>query len=79
MEVREEGGQEIFYVTEGYRFVTWDAVAEPSVTGAILNIQEGKLRPLQQYKKHEVKRVNNNAKQIAESVMVKEISKFLTS
>lgn len=46
MEVRDMGGQESFYVTEGYRFVTWDAVAEPSVHGAILQITEGKLRPI---------------------------------
>lgn len=46
MEVREENGQEIYYVTEGYRFVTWDAVAEPSVHGAILNIAEGRSRPM---------------------------------
>ncbi|MCK9557583.1 MAG: hypothetical protein M0R50_06030 [Candidatus Cloacimonetes bacterium] len=46
MDVRDQGGQETYYVTEGYRFVTWDAVAEPSVTGAILHICEGKLKPL---------------------------------
>jgi hypothetical protein len=45
MEVRDNGGQETYFVTEGYRFVTWDAVAEPSVSGAILHITEGKLRP----------------------------------
>ena len=31
MEIRDNGGQELYFVTEGYRFVTWDAVAEPSV------------------------------------------------
>ena len=46
MEVRDNGGQELYYVTEGYRFVTWDAVAEPSVTGAILQLCEGRLKPL---------------------------------
>jgi hypothetical protein len=46
MEVRDNGGSELYYVTEGYRFVTWDAVAEPSVSGAILHIAEGRLRPL---------------------------------
>ena len=46
MEIRENGGQELYYVTEGYRFVTWDAVAEPSVTGAVLQLCEGKLKPI---------------------------------
>lgn len=41
MEVAENNGQEIYRVCPGYSFVTWDAVAEPSVFGAILNIQEG--------------------------------------
>jgi len=45
MELRELNGQELYYVTEGYRFVTWDVVAEPSVTGAILHLTEGKLKP----------------------------------
>ncbi len=51
MEVVEQGGQEVYRVMPGYAFVTWDAVAEPSVNGAILNIQESmnrRLRPLRQ-------------------------------
>jgi len=55
----------------GYSFVTWDAVAEPSVNGAILNIQEGlnrKIRPIQKvrskfdkvtYERMLVKEINN--------------------
>lgn len=49
MEVSEDGGREVYRVLPGYAFVTWDAVAEPSVNGAILNIQEGlnrRIRPL---------------------------------
>lgn len=46
MEVRDQGGQETYIVSEGYRFVTWDCVCEPSVQGAILHICEGKLKPL---------------------------------
>lgn len=41
MEVVESGGHQRYHVMPGYAFVTWDAVAEPSVHGAILNIQEG--------------------------------------
>lgn len=53
MEMVEHNGHEIYRVMPGYAFVTWDAVAEPSVSGAILNIQEGlakKIRPLHQQK-----------------------------
>jgi len=49
MEVVENNGHQTYNVMPGYSFVTWDAVAEPSVSGAILNIQEGlskRLRPL---------------------------------
>ena len=51
MEVVEQNGQEVYRVMPGYAFVTWDAVAEPSVNGAILNIQESmnrRLKPIQQ-------------------------------
>lgn len=41
MEVRESGGEEFYEVLPGYAFVTWDAVAEPSVHGATLNVMEG--------------------------------------
>lgn len=51
MEIRDNGGEELYYVTEGYRFVTWDAVAEPSVTGAILQLVEGKLKPIRRANK----------------------------
>ncbi len=54
MEMVEHGGREAYRVMPGYAFVTWDAVAEPSVTGAVLNIQEGlakRLRPISK-KKH---------------------------
>ena len=40
MEVRESGGDEFYEVLPGYAFVTWDAVAEPSVHGATLNVME---------------------------------------
>jgi len=40
MEMHESDGRQTYVVLPGYSFVTWDAVAEPSVQGAILNIQE---------------------------------------
>lgn len=53
MEVVEHNGHEVYRVVPGYAFVTWDVVAEPSVSGAILNIQEGltrRLRPIKEQK-----------------------------
>lgn len=73
MEIRDNGGQELYYVTEGYRFVTWDAVAEPSVTGAILHLVEGRLRPLRR-----VKRVAES-KPAYGRMLQDEISAFLNS
>lgn len=40
MEAVNEGGEQYHNVLPGYQFVTWDAVAEPSVHGATLNIIE---------------------------------------
>lgn len=44
MEVHEDAGRQIYYVSDGYRFVTWDCVAEPSVSGAVLHLMESKNR-----------------------------------
>lgn len=51
MEMRESAGKQHYYVLPGYQFVTWDAVAEPSVHGANLNVMESlnkKLKPIQE-------------------------------
>lgn len=63
MEVVESHGQQVYRVMPGYSFVTWDAVAEPSVNGAILNIQEGilkRVRPLHEQKNQFSPEVYNN-------------------
>jgi hypothetical protein len=55
MEVVEHNGHEVYRVMPGYSFVTWDVVAEPSVSGAVLNIQEGlarRLRPVKEQRKN---------------------------
>jgi hypothetical protein len=72
MEVAESQGREIYRVMPGYAFVTWDAVAEPSVSGAVLNIQEGlnkKIRPLQ-------KMQDQFSPQTYQKKLVKEINKY---
>jgi len=74
MEVRDNGGQELYFVTEGYRFVTWDAVAEPSVTGAILQLCEGKLRPIKRFTAPVVKPA---PKPVYERMLCQEIEAFL--
>ena len=50
MEVEESGGKEHYRVMPGYQFVTWDCVAEPSVSGATLSVMEGlqrRVKPIQ--------------------------------
>jgi len=72
MEVSEQGGHEVYRVMPGYSFVTWDAVAEPSVNGAILNIQESlnrRIRPLAQQR-------DKFPRATYEKMLVKEINSF---
>lgn len=72
MEISEQNGKEIYRVLPGYSFVTWDVVAEPSVSGATLNIQEGlsrRIRPLQESK-------NKFRPEVYQDMLVKEINKY---
>lgn len=72
MEVVENAGKELYRVMPGYSFVTWDVVAEPSVNGAILQIQEGlnkRLRPI----KNERNKFSPSA---YNSMLVSEINRF---
>ncbi len=72
MEVVERDGSELYRVMPGYQFVTWDAVAEPSVSGAILQIQENlnrRLRPVRQQR-------NKFAPEVYRNLLVDEINKF---
>jgi hypothetical protein len=48
-----ESMQEAYEVLPGYRFVTWDTVAEPSVKEAELSVMESKQRMLSQKKQIE--------------------------
>ena len=43
-----EGGDEAYEVQPGFAFVTFDAVAEPSVTGTELMVMEGKQRQIRE-------------------------------
>jgi hypothetical protein len=72
MEMVENSGKDIYRVLPGYSFVTWDAVAEPSVNGAILNIQEGLNKRLRPIRKDQSK-FSPDAYQ---NMLVKEINSF---
>ena len=72
MEIVEHNGKDIYRVLPGYSFVTWDVVAEPSVTGAILNISEGlnkRIRPIQDKR-------NLFQPEVYQEMLVKEINKY---
>ena len=74
MEVVENAGKELYQVMPGYAFVTWDAVAEPSVNGAILNIQESLSRRLRPIKKDR----NQFSSDAYSALLVKEINNFFS-
>jgi hypothetical protein len=72
MEIVEHNGKDIYRVLPGYSFVTWDVVAEPSVSGAILNISEGlnkRIRPIQDKR-------NLFQPEVYQEMLVKEINKY---
>jgi hypothetical protein len=72
MEVCESHGSRQYIVMPGYAFVTWDVVADPSVNGAILNIQESlnrKLRPIKES-------ANKLGKRAYQAALVSEINRF---
>lgn len=72
MEVAEHHGNQIYRVMPGYSFVTWDVVAEPSVNGAILQIQESltkRLRPIKESR-------NKFSREAYQNLLVKEIDEF---
>ncbi len=54
MELREGNGEKYYEVLPGYTYVTWDAVSDPSVSGATLTVMEHlnkKVKPIQEAKK----------------------------
>lgn len=72
MELTEHRGKQVYMVSPGYSFVTFDAVAEPSVSTAILNIQESltrRLRPIRQQQ-------NLFEHEVYQDKLVNEINKF---
>lgn len=73
MELTESGnGKESYTVLDGYAFITWDAVCEPSVRGATLNVMESlnrKLKPIRESK-------NVFSREVYQEMLVKEIKKY---
>lgn len=72
MEIAEHKGKEIYRVLPGFQFVTWDVVAEPSVNGAVLNIQEGLNRRINPIKKNR----KNFSPEVYQDKLVKEINSY---
>lgn len=75
MELVESNGREVYQVVPGYTFVTWDIVAEPSVSGAILNINEGlvkRLKPIREQQRS--KPIFSN--RVYDDMIVKAINKY---
>jgi hypothetical protein len=54
METVNEGQKELFKVLPGYQFVTWDMVAEPSVTEAVMSVMESRNRILTRSRRTEI-------------------------
>lgn len=79
MEMRESAGKSHYYVLPGYMFVTWDAVAEPSVNGANLSVMEALRRHTKAIQEsiQTAKKSNNLlSKETYERALVEEIHKF---
>lgn len=72
MEIVEHSGKDMYQVLPGFTFVTWDVVAEPSVNGAVLNIQEGLQRRLSPIKKSR----NMFSPEAYQNILVREINNF---
>ncbi len=69
-------GTPVILVLEGFRFITWDVVAKPSVSDAIIQISESlqyKLNPITRQKD---KLVNKLGSDIYNKILVQEINKF---
>lgn len=75
MELRENNGKQRYYVQEGYSFITWDVVSDPSVCGATLepvmeNLNKA-TKPLR-----EARRKNLLDQVTYERMLIEEINKF---
>lgn len=66
-----ESDDKTFMVAENFAFVTWDAVAEPSVSGAILNLREGVEK-----KFGKANQTNKFTTEVYQNLLVREINKF---
>lgn len=80
MELREMSeGKQFYEVMPGYQFVTWDAVAEPSVGGATLAVLESldrRLAPIRQAIAKGAKKPFSQDEY--ESLLIEEINRFFS-
>lgn len=76
LEEQNINGTKVILVNEGFRFITWDVVAKPSVSDAIIQIAESldlKLKPIISQSS---KLVNKIGKSAYEKILVREINSF---
>jgi hypothetical protein len=62
----DDGGNEVYKVQPGYKFVTWDAVAEPSVPGGQLMVMESRQK---------IRKASEDARRQHEKMIVEEVRK----
>lgn len=74
MELQESNQKQRYIVQEGFQIITWDAVAEPSVKGALLNICEGKTKKTKPIR--EAYERGKLSKQAYDSLLIEEINKL---
>ena len=76
LEQTEIDGTQIILVLEGFRFITWDVVAKPSVSDAILQISESLERKLNPIQKQQNKLVKKFGSETYNKILVQQINKF---
>lgn len=69
-------GTPIILVLEGFRFITWDVVAKPSVSDAILQISESLQTKISPITSQETKLIKQLGPQAYNDILVREINKF---
>lgn len=76
LEQTEIDGTPIILVMEGFRFITWDVVAKPSVSDAIIQISESLEYKLNPITRQQGKLINKLGREAYDNILVQEINKF---
>lgn len=76
LEQTKMSGMPVILVLEGFKFITWDIVAKPSVSDAIIQISEGLMHKLGPIQKSRTKLVKQFGPQAYENLLLEEINSF---